>query len=254
MMNARTIALVLGAALALLAFTVSAASEPQQSIIVNGADEIVESPVSADPGLLNAIAVAGPRVVVEYANHVTRLDLAAVPPAFQAVLDAMAERIVVEYANEIVREDLEAVPAGLQARLGQVSERIVFQYANANLAYPLAYPLELVNDTIPPLVTEIAAGPIAANGILTITWTTDEFADSAIFYGTAPGSYPNTLTDPLYVKAHALGLPGLAVGTTYYAKLRSVDLSGNATTTPEFSFTPTRSMRVYLPLVLRGGP
>ncbi|MBN1657217.1 MAG: hypothetical protein JXA93_02390 [Anaerolineae bacterium] len=246
---------MLGAALALLVFTIPATSEPQQSIIVNGADEIIENPVSADPGLLTALAVAGPRVVVEYANHVTRLDLAAVPPAFQAVLDAMAERVVVEYANEIVREDLEAVPPGLQARLDQVAERVVFQYANANLAYPLAYPLELVDDTTPPVVTEIGAGPIAANGLVTVTWTTDEFADSTIFYGTASGSYPHTLADPLYVKAHALGLPGLAVGTTYYGQVRSVDLSGNATTSPEFSFTPELPPgRVYLPVVLRGGP
>lgn len=253
-MNARTMCLILGAALALLAFTVPAASGPQQSIIVNNADEIVTNSVSADPDLLTAISVAGPRVVVEYANHVQRIALVAVPDSFQTLLNAMAQRVVVEYANEIVRENLENAPAGLQARLDQVTERVVFEYANANLAYALAYPLELVNDTTPPMVTEIDAGPLAANGLVTVTWTTDEFADSTIYYGTVPGSYPNTLADPLYVKAHALGLPDLVVGVTYYGKVRSVDLSGNAAMSQQFSFIPKRITQAYLPIILRGGP
>jgi hypothetical protein len=51
-----------------------------------------------------------------------------------------------------------------------------------------------------------------------------------------------------------LGLPDLAVGVTYYARVRSVDLSGNETTSSEFTFIPKRAMLVYLPVVLRGGP
>lgn len=254
MMNARRIALILGAVLALLIFTIPATSEPEQSIIVDSADVILDVTVIPNQSLFDAMSIAGPRVVAEYANHLRFMGLVAAPGPFQTLLDQVSQRVSVEFANAILRENLAAVPTGFQSVLDQVPERVVFQFANANLSYSLSYPRELVNDTTPPQIIEIGIGQIEANGILTITWTTDEFADSTVLYGTTSGSYPYTVTDPLHVKLHAVGLPDLVPGTTYYYRLRSTDLSDNTTTTDERSLVALRNQFIYLPVVVRNYP
>jgi hypothetical protein len=253
MMNARRITLILGLVLALLIFTIPATGEPEQSVIVDGADVIISTSISSEQGLLDAVGIAGPRVVVEFSNHVRRMSLVVAPDLLPS-LEQMSERVSVEFANAILRESLAAVPTGFQAVLDQVPERVVFEFANANLSYSLSYPRELVNDTTPPQIIEIGIGQIEANGILTITWTTDEFADSTVLYGTTSGSYPYTVTDPLHVKLHAVGLPDLVPGTTYYYRLRSTDLSDNTTTTDERSLVALRNQFIYLPVVVRDYP
>jgi hypothetical protein len=250
MMDARKIALTFGAVLALLVLAIPAASEPQAGIIVEGADAVIDAPVMPHQDLSDSIAGAGPRVVVEFSNDIRRMDLEAMQ-----ITPPIPVRVVVEYANAILRADLPAVPADLQTVLDQVSDRVVFQYANANLAYSLYYPRELINDTTPPVLSEPAIGPIGANGIVTFTWTTDEFADSTVLYDTMPGlPDPEVVSDPLPVKLHAVPVAGLVEGTTYYYRLQSTDLSGNTTTSPEFDFIPQPpppQWLIYLPLVVR---
>lgn len=236
-MNARRIAQILVALLILLAFALPAAGEPGQGIIVIGADEIVEPPVSTTP----PPTAVEPRVVVEYANKLRRMDLAAMPVAPQ-----VPERVVVEYANAVLRENLVAMPSQLP-----VSERVVVEYANAILRFDPLYPLELINDTVPPEIGE-PAYEVIGGGTVSITWTTDEFADSEVRYGEQSGQYTQTVSDPLHVKEHAIPLTGLAPGTTYYYRVRSTDLSGNTSTSAEHSFTVVIS--VYLPLVTRNNP
>ncbi len=131
--------------------------------------------------------------------------------------------------------------------LAQVSERIILQNTNANRQESLVYPAALINDTTSPQISNI--GVIGTgSGNATIVWTTDEFATSTVLYGTQPGVYSQTLSDPLYTKQHALTLTGLTPGTTYYFKVRSTDRSGNTATSSERSFT---QVLIYLPLVMR---
>jgi hypothetical protein len=251
MMKARTVLLFSIVIMAVLALALPASGEPEQDFVIVGADEVVVSPVSIDPGLPPLLDQVGPRVLAQYSNHVRHMDLPVIPSAFQTLLNQISERVIVEYANDIVREELLPAPAGLQSRLDEVTARVVFEYANADLRYSLAYPRELINDTTPPEVSEVGAGTLGANGVLTITWTTDEFADSAVFYGTQSGAYSHTVSDTLYVKVHAIGLAGLTAYETYYYKLRSIDLSGNITTTDEFTVVAKPKLFRYLPVVLR---
>jgi hypothetical protein len=168
------------------------------------------------------------------------MDLAAMPVAPQ-----MPQRVVVEYANAILRENLVAVPGQLP-----LSDRVVVEYANAILRFELLYPLELIADTVPPEITP--PSEMFSGGTVSITWTTDEFADSEVRYGGQSGQYTQTVSDPLYVKEHAIPLTGLTPGATYYYRVRSTDLSGNTSTSAEHSFTVVIS--VYLPLVMRNNP
>ncbi len=250
MMNARKVALLLAVILSVLAFTVPAASKPSDQIIVNYADEVRETSVSMTQDLLDSIAGVGPRIVLQYANELRPVGLVAVPSSLQTLLDQVSARVVVQYANTIRRDGLIAVPSALQTLLGQVSDRIIFQYANVNRQEALAYPAALFNDTTLPQMSSITARP-TGSGNVTISWITDEFATSTVLYGTQPGVYPQTVSDPLYTKQHTITLTGLTPGTTYYYKVRSTDRSGNTTTSSEHSFT---QVFVYLPLVMRDTP
>ncbi|QLQ04673.1 MAG: fibronectin type III domain-containing protein [Anaerolineae bacterium] len=63
-------------------------------------------------------------------------------------------------------------------------------------------------------------------GGVKITWTTDEFATSEVRYGTAPGAYTHTVSDPLFEKNHSLTLTGLTAGRTYYFIVRGPIAAG----------------------------
>ena len=156
-------------------------------------------------------------------------------------------RVVVQYANLIREEDLTARPGALQTLLNQVSARVIVQYANTNRGFQLVYPAALFNDTTAPQASGITAR--SESDSVTISWTTGEFATSTVLYGTQPGMYSQTVSDPLYAKQHEITLTGLTMGTTYYYKVCSTDRSGNTATSSEHSLTA--QIPVYLPLVMR---
>ena len=89
-----------------------------------------------------------------------------------------------------------------------------------------------VDATAPAISGVAATAAVAANGTATVTWTTDEPADSRVDYGTAAGSLTQSATDASAVTNHSVQLSGLTAGTTYHFRVRSADGSGNATTSP----------------------
>lgn len=245
-MNARQVAsvlVVIGAAVLLFALAFPAFG--QSGIVVNNADTVRNTSVSVSQGLIDSTSGVQPRIVMQYANTVRRLSLSAVPGALQTLLGQATPRIVFQYANTNRAIGLSAAPGALQTLLAQVSARIIFQYANTSRNKPLVYPAALIGDSTAPVLSSIASGPVA--GGINISWTTDEFANSVVRYGTQPGVYTQTITDPLYVKGHAITLAGLTPGTTYYYRVRSTDQSGNIAESSERSFTATISL--YLPLI-----
>ena len=247
-MNTRKAILLLAVILLALAFAIPIASQSNDHIIINNADEVRETSVSASQDLMDSLAGVGPRIVLQYANQLRHIDLAAVPSSLQTLLDQVSARIVVQYANTIRQDGLTVMPGEFQTLLGQVSDRIIFQYANTNRELQLVYPAALINDTTPPQISGITAS-LTGSDSATITWTTDEFADSEVLYGTQPSVYPQTVRAPLYTKQHRIILTGLTSGPTYYYKVRSTDRSGNTTTSSENSFSA--QLYVYLPLVMR---
>jgi hypothetical protein len=100
-MSARKAILVLCSFLLLLLFTVPAASEPRDSIVVNGADTLREESVSISQGLVDSAAGIGSRIVLQYANQLRSIGLAEAPSALQTELEQVPDRAIVQYANTI---------------------------------------------------------------------------------------------------------------------------------------------------------
>jgi chitodextrinase len=63
----------------------------------------------------------------------------------------------------------------------------------------------------------------------TITWTTDEPADSRLGYGKAAGVVEREVREGGLERTHTVVLTGLAPGTRYFIQLGSADAAGNLT-------------------------
>lgn len=91
-------------------------------------------------------------------------------------------------------------------------------------------------DTTAPTLSAITAGGITQTSA-TITWTTNESADSQIAFGTTVVYGQLTALDPALVTSHSQQLTGLTPGTTYNYQARSKDAAGNAGASSNFTFT-----------------
>ena len=197
-----------------LAVTIPAASKTADNIIVSNADLIR-----------------------------TESNGAEIPSGLKTGLSKVTDRVIVEYANSVRQELLTSISNELASLLQGVPERIIMLYANSNREMSLVYPIAFFNDSTPPQISNVKANA----GTSTISWTSDEFANSIVLYGTQPGSYDETISSSLYAKDHEVVLPDLVAGEIYYYKVRSTDRSGNTATSSEFSFI--NQIYVYLPLV-----
>ncbi len=95
-------------------------------------------------------------------------------------------------------------------------------------------------DAVAPLITEVTVAEATFNSA-TITWNTDEEANSTVQYGeTAYSSqedYSYSNSKPkLSVKKHSITLTNLDPSTTYYFKVSSADAKGNIAESSELSF------------------
>jgi uncharacterized repeat protein (TIGR02543 family) len=88
-------------------------------------------------------------------------------------------------------------------------------------------------DVTPPVIGNITATSAADGLSATISWTTDEAADSRVDYDLSASPLNQQVTDNAYVLAHSLVLTGLTPGTTYYYRITSSDIATNATTEPD---------------------
>ncbi len=93
-------------------------------------------------------------------------------------------------------------------------------------------------DSTPPVISSVQDSNVAST-TADITWTTDEDADSQVFYReSGQTTYQQTSVDPTLVTSHAMTLQGLAPATTYEYHVRSADAAGNASgSSPDRSLT-----------------
>jgi hypothetical protein len=110
-------------------------------------------------------------------------------------------------------------------------------FANTNVAH--IYKLSESStpaDTTPPVVSAVTATAISASGA-TISWTTNEAADSQVVYGptTAYGSTTTLVTTK--VTTHVQVLSGLTASTLYHFRVKSRDAAGNLVTGTDATFT-----------------
>ncbi|MSP14944.1 MAG: hypothetical protein EXR62_18545 [Chloroflexi bacterium] len=183
--------------------------------------------VSVPAPLQNLFGQVADRISFQYANSNQLYDLAAVPAAFQTLLEQTASRIIFQYANSNRLYNLVTIPGLFQTLLSEVSDRVVIQYANSNQAYSLSYPVVLIKDNTPPQITNSISATQITDTSYKISWTTDEYANSTVLFGTAPGIYPHAVSDLLYVEQHEVTLAGLEPATVYYYQVYNSDRTGN---------------------------
>ena len=220
-------------ALALLAL--QAAPVSASDIAVIGADTIHNVTTTYPSGIPDIT----PRIIVEYANTISQFGLYVMPENLTNATRKAMPRIIVEYANSIAHRELQEMPANLLNTTKEVPKRrLIVEYAESNSYIPLKFPLELMNDTIPPVIANVSVINVTNNSAV-ITWITDEFANSVVKIGENSTEYTETCRDALFVKEHEIALTGLFPGTTYYFVVNSTDRSGNSAESLEYSFNTT---------------
>jgi hypothetical protein len=88
-------------------------------------------------------------------------------------------------------------------------------------------------DNTPPVISAIASS--TSQTTATITWTTDEAANSQVNYGTTV-SYGTASSSATLATSHSITLTGLTAGTTYHFQVQSVDGQGNTATSSDQTF------------------
>ncbi len=82
-------------------------------------------------------------------------------------------------------------------------------------------------DCVFPVISNVQVINVTANSA-TITWTTDELADSLVIYGTSKPPTSN-FQENVYVTEHSITLTNLDICTTYFFSVSSKDPAGNTT-------------------------
>ncbi|MEK7995909.1 MAG: fibronectin type III domain-containing protein, partial [Planctomycetota bacterium] len=95
--------------------------------------------------------------------------------------------------------------------------------------------INLSTDTTPPTLSNITATGVTLT-TATITWQTDEPANSFIQYGTGT-LYGNSLLNTTFTTSHSLTLTDLIPGTLYHYRVTSADALGNSAMSEDFTFT-----------------
>lgn len=91
-------------------------------------------------------------------------------------------------------------------------------------------------DVTPPVISDIRVINITETGA-TITWNTDEPANSRVEYGLTDAYELGELSAVDFVTFHSLVLSGLSRETTYHFRVVSTDFSGNTSVSSDQIFT-----------------
>lgn len=93
-----------------------------------------------------------------------------------------------------------------------------------------------VPDTTAPVVSSVQATGVSSNSA-TITWATDEAADTQVEYGLTTSYGSSTTLDSTLVTNHSQTISGLQPNITYNYRVKSRDASNNLVTSGNFTFT-----------------
>ncbi|MBT6254222.1 hypothetical protein HOI83_03260, partial [Candidatus Uhrbacteria bacterium] len=91
-------------------------------------------------------------------------------------------------------------------------------------------------DTTAPTITNIVVSNITTTSA-TVSWETDEAAETELFYGLDTSYTETSLPDTLYRTVHTRSLGGLTEATLYHFQIWASDNSGNPTTSSDLTFT-----------------
>lgn len=221
----------------------------QGGFIIERADAVRTAETTGSAGLSDRLDDVLARFVLQFANQIRQQNITPAPAQLANELSQALPRYVIQFANANRFVRVTNTPAAFDTLLQNTTPRFIVQFANSLRAEPLLFPVELVDDNTPPTISQPDTTQPTGNSVR-ISWTTNEFATSEIRYGTSPGSYPWTVSDPLYVKEHVIVIPDLSEGDYYY-RIFNTDLSGNVRQSAQHTFTVVEQSFLYLPFLKR---
>ena len=112
--------------------------------------------------------------------------------------------------------------------------RVISVDEYTNQAVSAEYSFTTATDNTQPVISGVASGTVTTTSA-TITWTTNENADSVVDYGTTV-AYGSSKTDATQVATHQLLLTGLTPNTTYHYRVKSTDAYTNEAASIDFIF------------------
>lgn len=95
-------------------------------------------------------------------------------------------------------------------------------------------------DTVSPVISNVQATNISTDSA-TITWSTDEAADTRVEYGLTTSYGSLTAIDTSLITSHSQVLNGLQSLTIYHYRVKSKDVSGNESVSTDRTFTTQAS-------------
>jgi len=103
-------------------------------------------------------------------------------------------------------------------------------------------------DTTAPTITAVATSALTGTSV-TITWTTNEPADSQVEYGPTTSYGTSTILNTSPVLSHSVPIAGLNPTTTYHYRVKSKDTAGNPQTSGDNTFTTTSAPDTTAPVI-----
>ncbi len=104
-------------------------------------------------------------------------------------------------------------------------------------------------DMVSPVISNVQT--VVSSASATITWQTNELADSQLAYGTTVAYAYNIYTpvDSPFITSHTFGLSGLTAGKTYHYLIISKDPTGNLGASADYAFTTAVALDTTPPAI-----
>lgn len=134
---------------------------------------------------------------------------------------------------------------------GAGTKTVYVQFGDGAGNWSASFTDTIVLDTTAPTVSARTVTNVTANSA-TVNWTTNEPATTQVEYGLTTSYGLLTTLDPALITAHSVLLAGLAPGTTYNYRVRSVDAAGNQTISANGTFATAAGADTVAPSVPTG--
>lgn len=106
----------------------------------------------------------------------------------------------------------------------------------------------IVFDKTYPKISSVTKSNVSTNSA-TISWATDESANSLVDYGTSTSYGSSTTLDTNLISSHIMVISGLTPSTTYHFRVTSKDIAGNVTLSGDNSFTTSTPPDTTAPVI-----
>jgi hypothetical protein len=97
----------------------------------------------------------------------------------------------------------------------------------------------------PPTLSAVRAGSVSDGGA-TVTWSTDQRADSQVEYGRTASYGSSTALDSTAVTSHSVNVTGLTAGTLYHYRVKSRNAAGQLSVGDDLTFETAQTGAVPL--------